>query len=26
VMPRTDALRLELVRASVANTVPGPIC
>jgi hypothetical protein len=26
VMPRTDALRLELVRASVANTMPGPTC
>jgi hypothetical protein len=26
VMPRTDALRLELVRASAANTAPEPTC
>ena len=25
-MPRKDTLRLELVRASVADTVPGPTC
>jgi hypothetical protein len=25
-MPRTDALRLELVRASAATTAPEPTC